>query len=44
MCYKGFEIWFVKNGKWKITNCNGQFLRYCRTKKECISRIDNQTV
>ena len=38
-----FEIWRVKNG-YEIRNCNGQFLRKCKTKTECKERIDHQTV
>ena len=38
-----FEIWKTKNG-YEILNCNGQFLRKCKTKKECKERIDTQTV
>jgi hypothetical protein len=41
--YKGF---IIKKGycEWFIFNLNGQMLRGCKTKKECIKRIDEQTV
>lgn len=38
-----FEIIRVKGG-YEIRNSNGEFLRKCRTKKECKERIDTQTV
>ena len=42
--YKDFVIQKVKEGCWSIQNLNGQELRRCRTMKECINRIDTQTV
>lgn len=30
--------------QWTIYNLNGQWLRNCKTLKECIRRIDNQEV
>lgn len=46
--YKGF---IIENNctrcggkQWTIYNSNGQWLRNCKTLKECMERIDNQTV
>lgn len=44
MTYKDFVIQKVKEGCWSIQNLNGEELRRCRTMKECIRRIDTQTV
>ena len=44
MTYKDFSIEKLGAGKWGIHNLNGVLLRTCKTKKECIERIDNQTV
>lgn len=41
--YKDFFIWGTKKG-WEIRNLNGQWLRDCKTKRECKERIDTQTV
>lgn len=42
--YKDFVIRREKQGKWVIENLNGQWLRNCRSKRECIIRIDEQRV
>lgn len=41
--YKDFMIWGTKGG-YEIRNLNGQWLRTCKTKKECKERIDEQRV
>ena len=39
------DLIIVKNGKkWDIVNSNGDVLRTCNTKKECVERIKNQEV
>lgn len=46
--YKGFIIEnnTTRHGgkQWTIYNINGEWLRNCKTLKECINRIDTQTV
>lgn len=42
--YKDFVIRREKQGKWIIENLNGQWLRNCRSKRECLIRIDEQRV
>lgn len=42
--YKDFTIERWGAGKWLIRNLNGEPLRVCKTKTECIRRIDTQTV
>ena len=44
MNYNDFLIEKLGAGKWGIYNLNGVLFRICKTKKECIERIDNQTV
>ena len=44
MNYKDFLVEKLGAGKWGIYNLNGVLLRTCKTKKECLERIDNQTV
>lgn len=34
----------IQQGKWRIENLNGETLRTCRSKAECIRRIETQTV
>lgn len=51
MGYRKYKGFYIQNNttryggrQWTIYDSNGHWVRNCSTLKECIERIDNQTI